>query len=281
MRDITDWLCRVEAAAADAYGLAAAMFSEDEEFARLLLKLRDDELEHCEAAKRAAGLIEGGANLPCILSLGRAEMEYIEDFLLFLKGRIKIGKISKEGLLHYIITIETKECNDFMSYIVNWLFREGHIDRNAEELVFGHRRLLEEYIETLNLDTLIQRLDSDFAPLRGKRLLVVSRDGLLEEGIKAIFSGEEVILESALDGKEALDRIGQRGYSAVMTDEDVPGIDREIFSTAAGLNPELKKRLIIFTRTPASASVFHSSGLRLISKPAKVQEIRKALNDIA
>ncbi|MBW7956283.1 MAG: hypothetical protein H3C68_00190 [Deltaproteobacteria bacterium] len=280
MREITDWLCRVEAAAAEAYGLSAAVFSEDEEFVHLLLKLRADELEHYKAARKASELIANGASLPCILSLDRSDMEYVEDFLLFLKGRIKAGKMSKEGLLHYIITIETKECNDFMHYVVNWLFREGHLDRNAEELVVGHRKQLEEYVETLNWDSLVQRLDTGLSPLRGKRLLVVSRDGLLEEGIKAIYSGEEVVFDRALDVKEALESIGRHGYSAVMADDDVSGLDLKLFSAATGLRPELKDKLIVLTRKPASDPSFMLSGLRVLRKPARVQEIKNALSEI-
>ncbi|MBE7414900.1 MAG: hypothetical protein HS130_06605 [Deltaproteobacteria bacterium] len=281
MREITDWLCRVEAAAAEAYGLAAAVFSEDEEFVRLLHKLKADELEHYKAARKASELIAGGIDLPCILSLDRADMEYVEDFLLFLKGRIMAGKMTKEGLLHYIITIESKECNDFMSYVVNWLFREGHLDGNAEELVFGHRKRLEDYVESLNWDPLIQRLETGFSPLRGKRLLVVSRDGLLEEGLKAIYSGEEVVLDSAVTGREALDRIGRCGYHAVMADEDVSGLDRELFPAATGLCPELKDKLILLTRKPVSDPSFMLSGLRVLRKPARVQEIKNALNEMA
>lgn len=281
MRVITDWLCRVEAAAAEAYGLAADMFREDEELVRLLHKLRNDELEHYKIAKRASELIDGGADLPCILSLDRAEMEYVEDFLLFLKGRLMAGRMTKEGLLHYIITIESKECNDFMSYVVNWLFGKGHLDRNAEELVFGHRKELEDYIESLNWDPLIQRLEAGFSPLSGKRLLLVSRDGLLEQGLKAIYSGEEVAFESAVSGEEALERLGRCGYSAVMADDDAPGLDRKLFSAVTGLRPELKEKLFLLTQKTPSAPCFAASGLRLIGKPAKVREIKSALSEIA
>lgn len=282
IRDIINWLQRVEDAAAEAYGQAAEVFSSDEEFANLLGKLRDDEIEHGHIARSAAEMVAKGISLPCILTIERSEMEYVEDFLLFLRNRIKAGKVTREGLLHYVVTIESKECNDFMAYITNWQHKAGWIEKNAEELISNHRRSVEEYLEALRgKGVLLKRLDVASA-LRGKKLLVLSGDSLVEDGLRAVYAGEDVMLESAKDEKGALGRLGQEEYSAVVADADSAAFDiRGFYSEAVSLCPEIRHRLILFSRKPGADQDLLSNGLRYLTKPASVNEIRNAFKEVA
>lgn len=281
MIDIINWLQRVETAAADAYAQAAVAFKSDADFADLLKKLMEDEVEHSRIAISAAEMIAKGVNMPCILAIDRAEMEYVEDFLLFLRNRIKAGKVNKDGLLHYMVTIESKECNDFMAYIANWQFRAGWIKKDAEELISNHRRLVEEYLEAQRgKGALLKRLDVASA-LRGKKLLVVSGDSLVEDGLRALYAGEELSLEIEKDSGGALSRLEKQDYSAVVADADTAGLDvRSFYSEAVVLCPEMKHRLILFSRAPEADPALLSSGLRYIAKPASIHEIRKAFKEV-
>ena len=282
INEIIRWLQRVEAAAADAYGRAAEIFSNDSEFANLLQKLRDDEIEHGQVARSAAEMVASGVTLPCILTIEPSEMEYIEDFLVFLRNRIKAGKVTKDGLLHYMVTIESKECNDFMAYIANWQFKAGWVRKNAEDLISNHRKSVEEYLDTQRgKGVLLKRLDVASA-LRGKKLLVVSGDSLVEDGLRAIYAGEDVLLECAKDSNGALGRLGQEDYSAIVADADTAEFDiREFYSEAVGLRPQIKHRLVLFSGKEKADPKLLSSGLRYLSKPASVHDIRNALKEVA
>ncbi|HBG46702.1 MAG TPA: hypothetical protein DDW94_06885 [Deltaproteobacteria bacterium] len=282
MREIIAWLQRVEGAAAEVYNLAAGRFSDDVEFSTFLRRLRDDECEHLNIARIAGGVMEKGVALPCIISIDGPEMSYIEDFLIFLRNRVKTGKVTKEGMLHYMITIESKECNDFLAYIVNWLYRNGYVQTTAAGQIGSHKKAMEEYLETIRWNgTLIHRLDA-VSPLRGKKLLVVSDDNLIEDGLKAIYEGEDVTLESAVAKKDLLGMIGKGEYSAIVADADGPGLDlKDFYTEAVGLRPEMRQRLVLFTKKPEAHQFFFSNGLRFLGKPTSIQAIKKALQEVA
>jgi CheY-like chemotaxis protein len=115
-----------------------------------------------------------------------------------------------------------------------------------------------------------------------EKLLVVDDTDIIVELLKALLADEGVV-ESAVNGKEALKNVRKQYFSAIITDVDMPhmsGID--FYNNAVKEYPDIKERIIFFTGSydEKRISFFKSNNIRYFIKPAPITEIKNAVIEI-
>ncbi|MBV9710663.1 MAG: response regulator transcription factor [Ktedonobacteraceae bacterium] len=119
--------------------------------------------------------------------------------------------------------------------------------------------------------------------LTDKLVLVVEDDSDLRQTIQWMLEDEGFLVETAADGREALDRATQRKPSLVILDMGLPIIDGN--GVAAGLRSTYGNNVTILTMTAdgrAAEKAQRIGAIGFLSKPfdldALVNAVRSALN---
>jgi len=88
----------------------------------------------------------------------------------------------------------------------------------------------------------------DIAVFNTKAVLVVDDDRQLVEALKWIFNEEEITVDVAYDGDEALGKLKEGSYDAVVCDVVMPKMDGPNFhAQATELFPDLAEKFIFIT----------------------------------
>ncbi len=123
---------------------------------------------------------------------------------------------------------------------------------------------------------------SDDPALTDKLVLVVEDDSDLRQTIQWMLEDEGFLVETARDGREALDRATQHKPSLVVLDMNLPIIDGN--GVAAGLRSTYGSNVTILTMTAdgrAAEKAQHIGAIGYLSKPfeldALVNAVRSAL----
>ncbi|MBV9257294.1 MAG: response regulator transcription factor [Ktedonobacteraceae bacterium] len=132
------------------------------------------------------------------------------------------------------------------------------------------------------MDSTAAIVSEDLA-LTDKLVLVVEDDSDLRQTIQWMLEDEGFLVETAADGREALDRATQRKPSLVILDMGLPIIDGN--GVAAGLRSTYGNNVTILTMTAdgrAAEKAQRIGAIGYLSKPfdldALVNAVRSALN---
>ena len=120
-----------------------------------------------------------------------------------------------------------------------------------------------------------------------KAILLVDDDRQLVEALKWIFDESKVQVDVAYDGEEALGKLKQREYDAVVCDLVMPQMDgSKLHAKATELFPELAEKFVFITGhpdNPKSWQFLSGSQSKCLVKPFPIQdlivEVKKTLAD--
>jgi CheY-like chemotaxis protein len=115
-----------------------------------------------------------------------------------------------------------------------------------------------------------------------EKLLVVDDNETIVELLGAILKNEGIV-EGASNGEEALRKINDKYYTAIISDVNMPVMDGiEFYNKAVEIHPDIKNRFLFFTTStePEHLSFFEKNGLNYLMKPSSIKVLRKAVMDI-
>ncbi|MFQ5464595.1 MAG: ATP-binding protein [Thermodesulfobacteriota bacterium] len=119
------------------------------------------------------------------------------------------------------------------------------------------------------------RLDESITA--GKRVLVVDDEKSVRDTLSDILSKEGFAVDTAREGREALDLMGSRRYSLVVTDIKMPGVSgMELYRSIVEKHRYLKNRVIIFTGDVFSEDILgflKETKVPHILKPFEMKEL--------
>ncbi len=115
-----------------------------------------------------------------------------------------------------------------------------------------------------------------------ERLLVVDDEPVIVDMLVAILEDEDII-DSASNGKDALKKINDNHYSAIVSDVDMPvmnGID--FFKKAVEKEPDIKEKFLFFTGSFDSevSDFFKQNKIKYLPKPSSIADIKKEVFEI-
>ena len=114
-------------------------------------------------------------------------------------------------------------------------------------------------------------------PLSGKRVLIVDDEKTIRETLQDIFTREGFKVETARDGREALDIIEKEKFALVITDLKMPGYGgMDLYESVLKKHAYLKDKIIILTGDVFSEDVrefLNGSGCPYVLKPFEPKKL--------
>jgi CheY-like chemotaxis protein len=280
MKKIIRWLIDKEKKAERCYRNAAVLFSGEKELAGFLRSLAEDEKRHREILTKGSKFIQNTSFRP-VISVDKETTRKIDIPFKGVEKKMASGSLTKEDLFDCIVTIEYSELNDLFVYVINTLKEwSGDFYASAEEIE-EHKKYIEKFFESdPSLGRFLERIRR--LPSVSERVLMVDASESTVELFKGILK-DKAVVEGAADGKEALEKIRSRTFSAVITDVRVPLIDGiELYKKAIERYPQMNKRILFFTAYEDAEEVafFKRNNLNYFLKPVSIKEIKETVSEI-
>jgi DNA-binding response OmpR family regulator len=115
-----------------------------------------------------------------------------------------------------------------------------------------------------------------------EQILIVEDEPSILSFLTRLLS-EEGHVESAVNGKEALQKVGENYFDVILSDVKMPvmnGLD--FFREASAGEPDIARRIIFFSAMgdPDLPDFFRRNGLRYLTKPAPIREILGQVREV-
>ncbi|MBI5598825.1 MAG: response regulator [Deltaproteobacteria bacterium] len=282
LKEITGWLLQAENSIAEFYGETAQFFAGDKEFANFLSLLSGDEKCHGYIIAKALARLKDDPDVPALLSLGRETEDPIIETLKKCRKKMSAGTLTKEELLDSIIALEYSEWNDIFLYVISSLKDSSKEFIPAAANIQQHKKAIERFVGTLSSPERFLRKLKNIPDVMQERLLVVDDSAPAARLLSAILS-KEGLVETAENGKEALEKMARGYFAAIVTDVNMPVMDGiEFYKRAAKENPGIKKRFLFYTGddSPEVLSFFMANNLRYMIKPVPLDKIKETVGGI-
>ncbi len=285
MKALVEWLRGMEQMAGAVYRETARLFSQDLELARFLNHLKEDESWHMLVIESAAQFFrEEMPSSP--LALDAATKSALEAPFREVREKIEAGNLTKGSLIDCVVQTEYSEWNDYFVYVVNELLKDSR-----SEFIFitskieQHKQFIERYIQTLpNSEKYLARMRS-LPKVWNTRMLIVEDYKPLREILPSVLSADGEV-ETAENGKEALEKVKSRYYDFILSDVDMPVMSGiEFYEQACLHDPHIAERFLFLAdfadvRGSGKIDFLVKNGLSYLRKPVFVSELKKVMQDI-
>ncbi|MCP4723881.1 MAG: response regulator [bacterium] len=276
IRDIIDWLIKLEDLANKLYTDCAEYFKDDVTLRDFLLKAANDEVLHYNTVKAAAAHLDQLQLRSIAIDLDTEAREKLEAPLNTGFDLLENKKLTKEELFDIIGKIELTEWNDIFIYIVNQFKNQFSDFKDIAINMQNHKRYIEKFLHersggSQDLETL-----NSLTPVWKEKILIVEDDPEIIDLLIAILQDEGEVF-TAENGREALDLLEKEYFKVILSDINMPVMNGiEFFENTKKKNPEINSRFIFFTGNPTeeNRSFLKKHKLDFILKPAPVTEIR-------
>jgi signal transduction histidine kinase/ActR/RegA family two-component response regulator len=126
-----------------------------------------------------------------------------------------------------------------------------------------------------------------FAPMsasgRGAAILVVEDEAALAMAVTDALTDAGYVVEHAADGEEALEKIGERAFDAIVCDLKMPRVDgKTLYRTLTSTSPALSKHVVFVTGDVAGTDAeafLQESRCRWLAKPFRLADLLKAVRE--
>jgi CheY-like chemotaxis protein len=129
-----------------------------------------------------------------------------------------------------------------------------------------------------------ERLFAPPASAAGATILVVEDEVALGTAVAEALADAGFIVDRALDGVEALDRVGARSYDLIVCDLKMPRLDGpSFFRELEKRNAPLARRILFVTGDVAGTEAerfLEESGCRWLSKPFRLKDLLRSASDL-
>jgi CheY-like chemotaxis protein len=120
--------------------------------------------------------------------------------------------------------------------------------------------------------------------IRGKAILVVDDEPDVAEVLVEIFRDEDYRVDTAANGEEALERLGQCSYDAIVCDIRMPRLNGPgLYRVLQRCAPELVPRMLFLTGdtfSPETQAFLQQTLAPALDKPFVIDDILKAIQRI-
>ena len=282
MKELINWMIRVESLAARVYEKAASHFSDDKELAEFVMGLSRDEEKHRDYFLKAAEVIESKEGYPSYVSTDNDINEITENFFLLCEERIDANVLTKKNMIEYIVSVEFSKYNAICLNVLATLIKDYREFIPAAVDIQRHMRKIQRFIESdPEVCDFLERSRS-LPSVWQEKLLVVDDDKMTRNLLEAVIVAEGEV-ETATDGEEALEKIREKYFEIIITDLDMPRMNGiELYEKALEMFPAIRDRFLFFSGSleESHLSFFRENDLRHLEKASPVKKIRKAVADV-
>lgn len=282
MKEVINWLLEVEEVARRVYEKAASRFPNDKELSDFLRHLSSDEKLHYDIISRAAELTRDRPFPPLaidVIDVNDDVRKKIQNYLLRAEKKLEANSLTMEDIIDCIVSVEFSEWNDIFLYVINSLKHNYREFTPVVTKIHQHKRYIERFFESHHEFKHYLEKIITLPKIWEEKILVVDDETVIADLLAAIFADEGVV-DTAVNGKDALKKVDENYYAAIVTDVDMPVMNgMEFYKKAAEKHPDIKERFLFFTGVleEERLSFFKRNSLRYIAKPAKISDIKKEL----
>jgi CheY-like chemotaxis protein len=122
-----------------------------------------------------------------------------------------------------------------------------------------------------------ERIRGSGAAMDNKRLLIIEDEELVVDLIKGVLEDDDVTIDTARDGEEALSKTVSTEYDLIVCDIKMPVMGGVAFYNKIKIiNPALAGKVIFITGDPSNETMefLKTTGNEFITKPFKVEQFR-------
>ncbi len=122
------------------------------------------------------------------------------------------------------------------------------------------------------------------ATSQGKHILVVDDEETILELLLALLEGSGHHVETAGNGRQALDKIRQTDYDVIISDLKMPDMGgQKLYEAVSELKPHLLRRMIFSTGdtvNPGTQAFFQETGNPYLSKPFRLEDVDDLVSQV-
>ena len=263
------------------YKAAVQHYEQDKEFSALLEQLHEDEELHIALLRKVLSYLnDHPIALEKNITFDEQSCEEIKEPLTEIEELFRSGKLDKQRLLELIIQTEYSELNGVFEYIIDTFSHEIKELQNIAAVVHKHRKRIEQFLsDNPQWSGYLDKLERLPQIYEGKVLLVDDDESIVAL-LKAILR-KTYTIDTAKNGEEALGKISQTYYDAIVSDVNMPVMDGiQLYEKLKKNEQKIRKKIIFFTGSDPSIPYFQKNNIRYLFKTASIEEIRKAVRSI-
>ncbi|MBF0558603.1 MAG: response regulator [Nitrospirae bacterium] len=283
MKDIIEWLIGIEERAARLYMDAANCLHADNELADLLKHLAEEEQEHVKLMKDAHMLYRETPFIEPSVALDSITKDGIEKSFSNCERNLTLKSFTADHVHNCLVETEFSEWNDVFLLVINTFKKNNREFLPIVAAIQRHKNDIKCYFEALPggqkfLDTIKHLSDILF-----NTILIVDDSPSILDFLEAIFSRKFSRIETATNGKEALEKINKTFFDVIISDVNMPLMNGvELIAEAQKRDPEIRNRFLFLAGGPSREALqyFDDNKLKLLIKPATINDIYQAVNEI-
>lgn len=118
----------------------------------------------------------------------------------------------------------------------------------------------------------------------GRSILVVDDEETIVELLLAMFEGNGHVVETACNGRQALEKIRRADFDVIISDLKMPDMGgQKLYESVSQIKPHLLKRMIFSTGdtvNPVTQAFFKETGNPYLSKPFRLEDVDQLVNEV-
>ena len=118
----------------------------------------------------------------------------------------------------------------------------------------------------------------------GRSILVVDDEETIVELLLALFEGNGHTVDTASNGRQALEKIRQSDFDVIISDLKMPDMGgQKLYESVSQIKPHLLKRMIFSTGdtvNPVTQAFFKETGNPYLSKPFRLEDVDQLVNQV-
>lgn len=276
MKDLIDWLMRIEHISGKLYGDAALFFS-DKRIKEFLQRCAEDEALHLGIMASAAQAIQAQADINSAFVVDQEIKKAIEWPFKENRARLSAGSLTEAQVIDCVVETEFSEWNDIFLYVVNSMKDIKPRFKSAAAKIQNHLWQVEQFLSTTEYGRQKTEIIRNLQPVWKEKILIVEDDPAISELLVAILDGEGSV-DTAANGEIGLQKIRKKYYQLIVSDIDMPVMDgRSMFHEAVSEFKDIGRRFLFLTGHPAGPIVdfFEANDLKYLTKPASINAIKQ------
>lgn len=282
MKDIISWLRKIEHTASEVYEKAALVFADDPEFKEFIERNAEDEAWHYHVMGSAYEFLGTIPEITPAISVDRITDDRISGYFVDMQSCLEQNRISKDVLIEKIVQAELSEWNDIFIYVVTVLKEKSAEFKYPAARIQAHIKNIENYLEKIDIGPEILRKIKDIPEVWVENILIVDDDKMISQLVRNILNRSGNI-DTASNGKEALELIKKKYYKLIVSDVDMPFMNGfDLFRESVKAYPKTKHRFMFLTGNLSCERrmFFSENQIKCMQKPVGIEVFREEAEKI-
>lgn len=278
MKEIIEWLIRVERMAGSLYRDAAVFFKEDKELAAFLGELGEDEAWHFHIMASASEFLRGHPEvMPAQIFLDDASRVRLESIFIENQEKLTAGQLTEKSILSCITVTEFSEWNDLFLYVVNSLKEESREFQYVAARIQGHLKHIMDFLQTRPEGLPFLNQIRELPRVWREKVLIVEDSPPLAQMLEKLFSR---LYNTAVaeNGSKGLEKIKENYVDVIVSDIDMPEMDGiTFFQEAIRHDPDIGSRFLFFSGFIADEqkAFIDANRVPYLLKPSNINDLQR------